>query len=579
MTKQPITHHFLTARERPSDLVAIRFRRHKSWLDLSWQEYFRRSEAAAVELDALGVEPGDRVAILANTRWEWAALDFAILGMGAVTVPVYQSSRPEEIEYVLNHCGARVLVAEDQAQLRKWEAIAKRCKTVEKVIVIQPAEDFKPTASLLAWDDFLSQGATKAASRPEFFMQRLRAAKLEDLATLVYTSGTTGEPKGVRLTHRQILAEVEAIGQAFPISTQDSTLSFLPYAHVMGRVELWLHTYIGFTLNIAESTDRLRQNLRDTKPTAIIGVPRIFEKIFAGIMTEIQGNPLRRGVFHWLEGGGLRWAKRALLNRLLFGKLREGLGGKLRFAVSGGAPLEPKIAEFFNDAGILVLEGYGLTETTAAITSNTPTAFRFGSVGRPLSHVEIKLADDGEILVKGDVVTPGYYKDSGDGDKSFNGGYFHTGDIGEWTSDGFLRITDRKKDLIKTSGGKYVAPQKLEGLLKLDPLISNALIHGDRKKYVVALLTLDEVAARNMARHNGWVFRDYKSLTQSPQMREYVRKIVAQANTQLASFETIKSFAILPNDFTIEGGELTPSLKVKRRVADERYRDVIESLY
>lgn len=576
--KKPITHHFLTAFERPSDLIALRFRRHKSWLELSWQEYYRRAEAAAVGLDSLGIEPGDRIAILANTCWEWAALDFAIMGLGAITVPIYQSSRPEEIEYILNHSGARLLVVEDQTQLRKWESICKRCRLVEKIIVLQSKDLEAKTSNILLWDDFLDLGATSAAKKPEFFIQRLGHSRLDDLATVVYTSGTTGAPKGVRITHKQIVAEVEAIAQAFPISTQDSTLSFLPYAHVLGRVELWLHTYVGFTLNIAESADRIRQNLRDTRPTAMIAVPRVFEKIFAGIMTEIEGRPLRRGVFQWLSGGRLRWAKSLVLNKIVLAKLREGLGGRLRFAVSGGAPLESKIAEFFNSAGILVLEGYGLTETTAAITINTPSAYRFGSVGRPLSHVEIKIAEDGEILVKGDVVSPGYYKDT-DENSAFANGYFHTGDIGEWTSDGFLRITDRKKDLIKTAGGKYVAPQKLEGILKLDPLISHALIHGDRKKYVVALVTLDETAAKNLARSRHWSFRDFKSLTQTHEMRDYVRKIVAQTNSQLASFETIKQFAILPQDFSVESGELTPSLKVKRRVCDERYRDIIEALY
>ncbi len=578
MAKKPITHHFLTAAERPSDLVALRFRRHKSWLELSWQEYYRRAEAVAVGLDSLGIQPGDRVAILANTCWEWAVLDFAIMGIGAVTVPIYQSSRAEEVEYILAHSGARLLIVEDQTQLRKWESISKRCRGVEKIIVLQSKDTDIKTPHVLLWDEFLDFGATAAVKKPEFYKQRLRKSRLDDLATVVYTSGTTGAPKGVRITHKQITAEVEAIAKAFPISTQDSTLSFLPYAHVLGRVELWLHAYVGFTLNIAEGADRLRQNLRDTRPTAMIAVPRIFEKIFSGVMTEIEGRPLRRGVFQWLSRGGLRGAKNLVLDKLVFAKLRDSMGGRLRFAVSGGAPLESKIAEFFNRAGILVLEGYGLTETTAAITINTPSANRFGSVGRPLSHVEIKVAEDGEILVKGDVVSPGYYKDDGESG-AFSNGYFHTGDIGEWTADGFLRITDRKKDLIKTAGGKYVAPQKLEGLLKLDSLISHALIHGDRKKYVVALLTLDEEAAKKLARRRGWTFRDFKSLTQTHEMRDHVRKIVAQTNSQLSSFETIKQFAILPQDFSVESGELTPSLKVKRRVCDERYRDTLEALY
>jgi long-chain acyl-CoA synthetase len=363
-------------------------------------------------------------------------------------------------------------------------------------------------------------------------------------------------------------------------------LSFLPYAHVLGRVELWLHTYVGFTLNFAENIDRLKYNLLDVKPTVILGVPRIFEKIYAGILTETQSNPWRGYLFSMLEnnsspiaGTPLDWPRKLLADRLVYSRLRAGLGGKLRFAVSGGAPLEPQIAEFFHRAGVLILEGYGLTETTAAITVNTPPAFEFGTVGKPLADVKIKLAEDGEILVKSDKVMKGYYQAEQATSEVFRDGYFCTGDIGEWTEKGFLRITDRKKDLIKTAAGKYIAPQKLEGLLKLNPLISNALIHGDRKKYIVALVTLNESYVKRLASDQNWNYRGYKALVQSPEIQNLVRKAVAQVNTKLASFETIKHFSVLSHDFTVESGELTPSLKVKRRVCDQNYKALIESLY
>lgn len=576
----PITHHFLAARERPATWTAIRFKRHKSWIHLNWREYYRRSEAIACALKALGVQAGDRVGILSNTRMEWAALDFGILGLGAITVPLYQSNRSDEIEYVLKNSEVRVLFAEDASQLRKWETLSKKCKNVEAVICIHPEENLPQ--GILAWDDFLEKGLHFLKSEDDFFAKRIKKTKLDDVATIVYTSGTTGEPKGAVLTHQQIISEVEDAARAFPISPEDSTLSFLPYAHVLGRVELWLHTYSGFTLNFAENIDRLRGNLKEARPTVIIGVPRIFEKIFSGVMSEIQGNPLRKNIFQWLDKPGrgpLAWPRKMIADRLLYTRLREGLGGKLRFSVSGGAPLEAKIGEFFARAGILVLEGYGLTETTAAITANTPDSYEFGTVGKPLNDVKIKIAADGEILVKSKKVMKGYYLDEAASLQAFQDDYFCTGDIGEFTDRGFLRITDRKKDLIKTAGGKYVAPQKLEGLLKLDPLISNVLIHGDRKKYVVALITLDEPFAKKLARAKGWVARDYKALTQSPEMQETVRQVVANVNSQLASYETVKHFAILPQDFTIESGELTPSLKVKRKVCDERYRDRIEALY
>lgn len=538
-------------------------------------DYYRTSEAVGLGLRSLGVQKGDRVAVLANTRWEWAALDFGILGIGGVTVPIYQSHRAEEVEYSIQTTEARVLIVEDASQLRKWELISKRCRSVETVICIQPPEELPD--GVLTWDDLCARGNVNEGDSQ--FRELCESVKLTDLATIVFTSGTSGEPKGAMITHEQVLSEVEDIAKAFPISSADASLTFLPYAHILGRVELWLHTYVGFTMTFAESIDRLRSNLADAKPTLLMGVPRIFEKIYAGLLSQIEGNPWRKTLFHWLHGTDT-WPQTWLAERLIYAKLREGLGGRLRFVVSGGAPLEAMLADFFKRAGLLILEGYGLTETTAAIAVNVPSAYRFGSVGKPIGNVDIKIASDGEILVKSPKVMKGYYQDPEATQAVFTeDGYFKTGDVGEFDKDGYLRITDRKKDLIKTAGGKYVAPQKLEGLLKLNPLISHALIHGDRKKYVVALITLNESFAKHIASDRGWNYRDYRALTQLPELRENVKKAVAEVNAQLASFETIKNFAILPDDFTLERGELTPSLKVKRRICDEKYRDYIDDLY
>lgn len=538
-------------------------------------DYYRTAEAVGLGLRSLGIQKGDRVAILSNTRWEWAALDFGILGIGGVTVPIYQSHRPEEVEFALQKSEARILVLEDATQLRKWEAIRAKCRSVEAVICINPPSDMPE--GILAWDDLCTKGTP--ANPSEVFKELCESVELTDLASIVFTSGTSGEPKGVMVTHDQVLSEVEDIANAFPISESDSSLTFLPYAHILGRTELWLHTYVGFTMTFAESIDRLRHNLAECKPTVMIGVPRIFEKIYAGLLSQIEGHPIRKNLFYWLRDAG-SWPQSMIADRFIYAKLREGLGGRLRFVVSGGAPLEAMLADFFKRAGLLILEGYGLTETTAAITANVPSSFKFGSVGRPLGETDIKIAADGEILVKSRKVMKGYYLDPESTQEAFTEeGYFKTGDVGEFDESGFLRITDRKKDLIKTAGGKYVAPQKLEGLLKLNPLISHALIHGDRKKYVVALLTLNESFAKNLANDKGWNYRDYKALTQMPELRESVKKAVADVNSQLASFETIKNFAILPDDFTVEKGELTPSLKVKRRLCDEKYKDYIEDLY
>lgn len=576
MDQKPITQHLVDSLKRPRSQVAVRFKRHKKWLELSWTEYYQRAEAAGLALAALGIKAGDRIAIISNTRLEWAALDLGILGIGAITVPIYQSSRAEEIEYMIQNCEPRAVILEDASQLKKWEAIRPRCKSVEFVVCIESVQDMSPM--IHSWDDFLDRGIKVFANNKDFFAKNVAKNQLTDLATIVYTSGTTGNPRGVMLTHQQIISEVEDLVKAFPISDKDSTLSFLPYAHVLGRSEMWLHTYLGFTMNFAESIERMKSNLAETSPTVIIGVPRIFEKINASLMTQIEGQPLRKKLFTYLSGARDP-ISHIVADTLIFKKLRDGLGGKLRFVVSGGAALDKSLAEFFRRAGILVLEGYGLTETTGAIIVNTPDAFEFGTIGKPFGDVEVGLAADGEILIRSQKVMKGYYKDEAATAEVLKDGWFATGDIGEWTDRGFLKITDRKKDLIKTSGGKYVAPQKLEAMLKTSPLISNVLIHGDRKKYVVALVTLNESYAKKLAKEKGWTFKDFKALTQNPALSDTVKKTIAQINSTLASFETIKNFAILPEDFTVEKGELTPSLKVKRKFADKKYRDVIESLY
>ncbi|MGE4130859.1 MAG: long-chain fatty acid--CoA ligase [Bdellovibrionales bacterium] len=564
---------FLNSAGRPKDWVAVRYKKHNSWAELTWQEYFEQGRTLALALLASGVQAGDRVAILANTRYEWGVLDFAILSIGGITVPIYQSQKAEEVEWLVNHAEPRILFVEDKNQYKKWQSIAKRCKSVEKVVVMDPVDELDEKSQ--SWDDFQRMAADRYQTE---FETRAKAVRPEDMATIVYTSGTTGEPKGVILTHRQIVSEVEDLVKAYPISPGDSTLSFLPYAHVLGRVELWLHMFLGFTMTFAQGIDRLRSNLAEIKPTVILGVPRIFEKIYAGMIAQVEGQPIRQKMLSFFRKNS-SWYSQIAADLLVFRKLREGLGGHLRFVVSGGAPLEPGLADFFRRAGILLLEGYGLTETSAAICVNTPESFEFGTVGKPLPDVQIRLADDGEILVKSDKVMKGYYKNPGESDKVFIDGFFATGDIGIWTDSGFLKITDRKKDLIKTAGGKYVAPQKLENLLKLNPLISHALIHGDRKKYIVALLTLDEAYVKRLAKSNGWSFKDYETLVRSQPVMDLARQAVAEVNSQLSSFETIKSFAIVPHDFTIEGGELTPSLKVKRKYCDQKYAAEIAALY
>ena len=425
-----------------------------------------------------------------------------------------------------------------------------------------------------SWELAVEAGKKLAVENPTEIPSRIASSKIEDDATIVYTSGTSGQPKGVVLTQRQVMSEISDIMKIFKIDHLDQTLSFLPFAHVLGRVEMWLSILAGYTLGFAESIDKIKNNLTEIPPTVIISVPRIFEKIFAAVSAQLDRKAVFKNLFSLIALMGSQIENR-IKGKLLSGKIRPAFGGRLRFAISGGAPLGPDIAAFFRSAGIEIYEGYGLTETTGAITVNTPIHFRRGTVGRPLPDVQIHIAEDGEILVKSDKVMSGYFHGQESGIRD---GFFPTGDIGH-LEEGFLRITDRKKDLIKTSGGKYVAPQKLENALEANPFISQVLIHGDREKYIVALITLNEPDVKRWAQDQGVAAGSYKDLSQSAQVRDVIAKVVSGVNSGLASYETIKKFAILDHDFTIEADELTPSLKVKRKFCEQKYREILQSLY
>lgn len=592
MTK-PTTlgHSILSMRSRSSSLVAVKFKNQNTWLEKSWSEYYQDIETTGCALLSLGVQEGDRVAIMANTRYEWSVADLAIFGIKAVTVPIYQNNTPEDVEYILNNSGARILICESHGPLKTFESVKGKCPLVERVIVF---EKICPNPEAITWTTLEKFGADYHRKHPHKFRELCATITPEDIATILYTSGTTGVPKGAVLTHLQAFSEVS---ESFPLcgaSEHDVTLSFLPYAHILGRIEHWGHLYIGFTMAYAESLEKIRDNLAEIRPTFLVSVPRIFEKIYGAIWAQVQTQPLKMKVFQWALKIGMKVGEYKMSGQVLpvdlliqyqlaqkvaLGKISAAFGGRLRFAISGGAPLAKEISLFFHAANILILEGYGLTETTAAITVNTPFNYRFGSVGRPIGEVQIKIAADGEILVKSDKVMREYYKAPEATIEAFTDGWFHTGDIGELLPGGDLKITDRKKDLIKTAGGKYVAPQRLEGLLKLSPYIAHVHIHGDQKKYIVALVTLNQSSVEELAKSQNISFADWNSLLSSPFVQELIRKTVADTNAQLAGYESIKKYRILPIEFTVEGGELTPSLKVKRKVLDQRYKDLIDELY
>lgn len=577
---------------RGSDKTALMFKQKNHWKEISWSEYYERILVAGSALLSMGIKPQDKIAIMSNTRLEWSICDYAIMGAQGITIPVYQTVTAEDLTHILSNSGAEILFIENKAMLKLFLKVRKDCPKIRKVISFETIRDSDIAFS--TWEEFLTLGQQEKPRFANEFIKRSQSTTRKDIATILYTSGTTGLPRGVVLSHEQLMSEVTETYPHLGVHEDDITLSFLPYAHILGRIEHWGHAVIGFKMAFAENTDRIRQNLLEIRPTIIVAVPRIFEKIHSSIQTQLGNNLLRKKIFQRAlrvgqEVGALKLERKPIpiklyleyqiAQKLILDKVQLAFGGRLRFAVSGGAPISQEISLFFNSCGIIILEGYGLTETTGAICSNTEFNYRFGSVGRPIGDVQIKIAEDGEILVKSKKVMIEYYENAAATNVAFSDGWFHTGDIGELLKSGDLKITDRKKDLIKTAGGKYVAPQQIENLLKLNLLISHALIHGDRKKFIVALITLDPVVLRKFAEQKNISFQNLTVLTQHPAVLEAVRKGVAETNSRLASFETIKRFAVLPEDFTVEGGDLTPSLKVKRKTLDEKWKKQLEALY
>jgi long-chain acyl-CoA synthetase len=590
------------------DRVAFRFRRGTEWASMTWGEADRAAQEIAAGLVSLGVTPGDRVCLVSQTRLEWVLADVGILLAGAVTVPIYPQSTPEQSEFIIRDAGAKLVIVEDASQLAKLVPMRHRLFTVTRLIHIggdatlekpdargrtqvtlaeasQGAADF-----LLSLDDLRAAGVTWVGKHPGALESHSSSATPDSMFTIIYTSGTTGTPKGVVLTHQNLAAGVCSAVRAIDILETDQQYLFVPLAHVLGREIAWAPIRAGCATWFSEGIAKIKDNLVEVRPTFMASVPRIYEKFYAGVTAGMaQGSPAKRALIRWALGVGraasLRkrvgkslgpWLgmRHALANKLVFSKLRARLGlDRCRFLVSGGAPLAPDIAEFFHSVGLLILEGYGLTETVAAAFFNRMHRFRFGTVGPALDVVEVRIADDGEILMRGPSVFRQYYNNPQATKEAVEpDGWFHSGDIGN-LEDGFLRITDRKKDLIVTAGGKKVAPQPLENAIKIQsPLVSQVLVYGDRRPYCVALLTLSEDAAKRFA-SNGTPASD------SPELRALLKKDIDQLNSKLASYETIKRFAVLPNDFTEATGELTPSLKVKRKVVIERYQSVIDSLY
>ena len=577
-------------------------KRDGAWQQVTWEEMAIAVREIALGLLDLGIAPGQKVAILASTRPEWMEADLAIYACGSVSVPIYHSNLPHECGYILANSESRVCFVENAKQLQKirtatregFELDGARCQVdVDRLILMDGEPDGDDVVTLAA---VRARGRAAAERLDGTLTANTAALGRDDLATIVYTSGTTGPPKGVMQTHGNHLAALEAVGAIDLARDGEIDFLFLPLAHSFARMLEYYGFWVGTTTAFASSVDAVAQELGEVQPHVIPSVPRIFEKIYARIMsTREASNPVKQALFDWAVGVGrerslaeqerrpvpwLVWAQAMAADALVFARIRQVLGGRVRLMVSGGAPLAREIMEFFHAAGILILEGYGLTETTPTLTVNRPDHYKFGTVGPAIDGVTLKIAADGEILAKGPNIARGYYRRPEATAESWDrDGWFHTGDIGEIDSDGFLRITDRKKDLIKTSGGKYVAPQNIENLLKTQPHISQAVVIGDNRKYCVALVTVDAEEVERFARAQQLEMADRGVLAQHPKVVELIEGEVQTVNQQLASYESIKYFRILDRDFAQETGELTPSLKVKRKVVTERFRSLIDEMY
>jgi long-chain acyl-CoA synthetase len=591
-----LAHLFFDRVAESAEREAIRYPdADEKWHSLTWQEVGDRVTNLAAGLVALGIEPGQRVAIAAGTRYEWVLADLAINASAAATTTVYPSTGAEDTAYILSDSESRIVFAEDDEQVKKL--IEQRAALPNLTTAIT----FEPSALGEEWviglDELESRGATLLANKPTTIEDRIATLTPDALATLIYTSGTTGKPKGVRLAHDGWTYEGYSMKSAGILSEDDLEFRWLPMAHSFGKVLLTAQLAVGFASAIDGRVPNIIPNLAVIRPTFMGAAPRIFEKAYGGInaMMEKDGGTKLK-LFRWAEKVGLEHSRAvrsdkpispvlkfqfALADKLVFSKVRERFGGRIRFFISGSAALSRDIGEWFHAAGMLILEGYGLTETSAGATINRPDAFKLGTVGLPLPGAEVKIADDGEVLIKGPNVMRGYHNLPSETDAAMIGdGWFASGDIGEIDEDGFLRITDRKKDLFKTSGGKYIAPTYIEGMFKgICPLVSNVLVHGNQRNFCSALITLEADAATAWAAQHGLAGTSYAEIAASPEIHEELQQAIDELNAKLNRWETIKTFAVLDRDLTVESGELTPSLKVKRKVVEDNFRDTLEGFY
>jgi len=584
---------FLASIHRNPRSDALTYKSEGTWKHISSDDITRRASEIAAGLHSMGLRKGDRAAILASNSPEWTLTDAGCQIAGIVDVPIYTTLAKASVKYVLNDSGARVIFIEGRGLLDYVRDILPECRTIEKVILF---DENAVESGMMSLRELSRMGADAIGRDGSLVSGLSSAVGPDDLATLIYTSGTTGEPKGVCLTHTNLVSNAIDASEKYGFSTADTALSVLPLSHVFERSAMYLYLFNGMAVCYAESIEKVADNLKEIKPTIFVGVPRIFEKVYAKAkLGAAQSSPVKERLFDWAidiaktvaraeeEGASVPLSaklKARVADALVFSKFRDFFGGNLRFCITGGAALADSIYLIFTGAGIPIMQGYGLTETSPVISSNNPMHRKLGTVGKPIREVSVRIAGDGEVEVSGPNVMAGYYNKPDANDEAFTeDGWFRTGDIGEMDADGFLKITDRKKELFKTSGGKYIAPAPIEQMIKGSKFVSQAVLIGNERKFASALIVPNFEQLESYLRHKGLEPMSPSEMCSSPVIIDLFERQVAKHTEGLATFESVKKILLLNRELTVETGELTPTLKVRRRIVDEKYRDLIEGLY
>ncbi len=587
---------FFTKRQDFADHPAFRFKKDGQWNTMTFKEAVDQAEKISAGLAYYGISKGDTIALLSANRFEWALIDYAVLALGAALVPVYPTLLKDQVRYILSDSQVKIIIVEDNEQQEKINNILKDLSEVNQFFCIECTVKSDETH----WhtlESLSEKGETFLKENPTFIIDSIQKINRKDIATIIYTSGTTGEPKGAVLSHKNFLSNLDCVSQLFDCYPEDVFLSFLPLSHILERTAgHYFSCYHASMVAYAESIEAVAANMQEIKPTLMISVPRLYEKMYSRVLEAAEsGSSLRRKLFLWSVKIGREYMqllndkksislllkiKRAIASKLVFSKLREKVGGRLRYFVSGGAPLSAEIGEFFNAAGLIILEGYGLTETSPGISFNRPESYRFGTVGLPLPGYEVKIAEDGEILTRGDHVMLRYLnKEKETREVIDDEGWFYTGDIGFIDEDGYLTITDRKKNIIVTSGGKNIAPQPIENKLVTGKYIEQAVVIGDNRRFCAAVIVPDKEAAVKWARNANIDSDDFEKLLKHPDFTALIQNEIDMLTENFSSFERIQKILLVSEPFSQETGELTPSLKVKRKVVEKKYAEQIDELY